>query len=303
MYELVILKKIVKEEPIHVSEFIIAGLLLVIAANQEVICTILLIIFLSMAIYLKKRKRSHWFLFVVILVCIIGIALVFTTPGNAARRDSELKWFQDFDHISLIDKLEIGVSSTLARQIYTFNLIFIILALLLVIVVHSKYKNTLIRFYAVIPIAVALIFNNSFSLSERLFPNLTSFYYSVTKYGIITLNNFTSIKTYIPFFILYFTAFCIVILLYLTFENTSESLIAIGGFVLGFVSRMAVAFSPTIWASGIRTHTYFTYAILICSVLVFNKLDDEKPKKISQYLLIFTGILAFLRFTNLLMSM
>lgn len=301
-YSLLILKKTIQSKPIKIWEYLIAIILLLIAANQEVVCALFVIIFLIATIHSIIKKHPNWFTFVCLLLLALSLVFVLTTPGNFIRKNSELKWFWDFNHISLIEKIEIGLSSTLAYQVYRFNFIFLMLSLSLIIIIHRKYKDAFFRFLSFLPLVINVVFNYTFHFSDRLFISLPQFYFHLTKYGYVTLNNFTSINSYIPQIVLYITAFIVVILLYLTFENTKMSLIALFTLGLGFISRMAIALSPTIWASGTRTHTFFTYSILICILLVFQKIDESEPASYSQGLLIFSGLIASLTLINQLMT-
>lgn len=303
MYPLLLLKKINENETISCVEFCVGTLLLMIAANQEVVCIILFITFLVAAVLLRKKGNSHWFVYLGLIVLVSGVLLIFTTPGNYQRRISELKWFIDFNHISLIDKLEIGISSTLAYQIYQFNPLFLILALLFVPIIIKYYKERFFWFISFFPLIAALFFNSSLHFSANIFPNLQEFFPSLTKYGFISLRNFIIINSYIPLFILLVTAFTILILLYLTFGHTNSSILAIYIISMGFISRMAISFFPIVWASGTRTHTFLTYSILLCCLMVFQKFDEVMPDFYSQGILVFSGLFSSLTYINLIMSM
>lgn len=303
LYPLLILQKTIQSKPIKIWEYTLAIILLLIAANQEVICALLVIIFFIATIYSIIKKLPKGFIIICLFLLVMSLVFILTTPGNFVRNISELKWFWDFNHISFIEKIEIGLSSTLAYQVYRFNFIFLLLALSHIFIINRKYKDTFYRLLSFFPLVVNMVFNYTFHFSDRLFPSLPQFYWHLTKYGYVTLNNFTSINSYIPLIVLYLTSFIVVILLYLTFENTTMSLIALFSLGLGFLSRMAIALSPTIWGSGTRTHTFFTYTILICILLVFQKIDESEPVSYSQNLLIITGLVSSLTYINLLMTM
>jgi hypothetical protein len=155
-----------------------------------------------------------------------------------------------------------------------------------------------------IPLGLSLVFGNGFYvIVDRLFPHLASIDTEITQYGVITLGNFTRIQSYIPLFLLMMTAFVILILIYLIFENTLKSALAFGVLILGIISRLILAFSPTIWSSGIRTHFLLITAIIICSILIFQDLAKRKSNKFIENLLIAAGFIAGFSYLNLLMSL
>jgi hypothetical protein len=124
----------------------------------------------------------------------------------------------------------------------------------------------------------------------------------MTKYGIITLQNFTQIQSYVAYFLLYISASLIVILLYLIFDNSWNSLIIIGIYLLGISSRIILAFSPTIWASGERTYAFMFISLIICNIMMFQQIVKVNLLKFSKYFIIFIGTLATMSYLNLLLS-
>ncbi|MDY6847093.1 MAG: hypothetical protein SVP52_08160 [Chloroflexota bacterium] len=138
---------------------------------------------------------------------------------------------------------------------------------------------------------------------DWLFPHLASIDTEMSKYGLITLGNFTNLQSYIPFFLLFMTGFIVIILVYLEFENTRKSPLAISVIFLGFISRLILAFSPTIYASGIRTHFILLVSIIIYSVMVFQRLSRRKSRQFIDNLLIVIGFIAGFSYLNVLMSL
>ena len=303
LHSMIVVKKIFIRKKISLISYILTGFLLIFSINQEIMAVTLTIVFLASAVYLIINKRLHWFIFLGLALCTGSLIFTLTTPGNVARSNAELRWFIDFNQISLVEKLEIGISSTLAQYIYNFNFIFFVFCVLLVIAVFTKFNDALYKVFALIPLVMSLIFGNGFYIIvDRLFPHLASIDTEITKYGLITLGNFTKIQSYIPLILLLVTGLMIIILLFLVFENAWNSLLALGILFLGFISRLILSFSPTVWASGIRTHFLMFTAIIICSVMVFQYLLKLKSDHYMENLLIVTGFIASFSYLNLLMS-
>jgi hypothetical protein len=249
---LVVLKKIIQGEKIKAHEYVFSGLSLFMAVNHEIMSAILLLIYLVAGGYLIYKKKLHWFVVVSVALCLLSLLFIFTTPGNSVRALTEArKFFVDFPYLSLIERLEIGLSSTFSQYFFNFSFLFLIFTLLLFLAVSKKHDDIFFKAYALVPFVVLLLFGNGIpSIVGHLFPHLTTLGPSISKYGLITLENFTRIQSYIPLFLLYLSILPVFGSLYLVFENTWLSLLSIGTLLLGFLSRMVMAFSQPAWASG-----------------------------------------------------
>jgi len=301
---LIVVNKIILDKKIWVIEYFLSGLLMIFAVNQEIMAVILGIVFLVSAVYLILNKRFHWFIVLGLGLCLGSFIFTLTAPGNHLRQQAEIRWFIDFNYISFVEKLEIGISSTLAHYVFNFNFLFLIFSSLLAIAIFSKYKDLLYRVFALIPLVMSMVFGNGFYvIVDRLFPHLATIDTEITQYGLITLGNFTRIQSYIPLLLLLMTAFVILILIYINFGNTWKSTIALGVLILGLISRLILAFSPTIWSSGIRTHFLMITSIIICSIMIFQDLAKRKSGQFIDNLLIAAGFIAGFSYLNLLMSL
>ncbi len=300
VYVILIVKKVLLQQIIRKYEYIFSIVALIYAANQEQMCVVLLAVFLFSFFYIIKIKRPNGLIFGGLAICLASLIFILTCPGNAARKHSEVKWFQDFDHISVIDKLEIGVSSTLAHYLLEPNLLFVIFSILLCAAVHIKYADRLYRFYSDIPIAVTLFFGVWLKFASDLFPGLSLVNSQMTEHGLITLDNFTKLKSYVSIFILC-TSFCLVLIsLYLVFENSLQGICAVGTMLLGFLSRVIMGFSPTVWASSTRTYIYMYGAIIICSTMLFYNIVENRSKFVNKFVMC-TGFAAAISTLNMLM--
>ncbi|MCT6632032.1 hypothetical protein N4E61_15270, partial [Staphylococcus aureus] len=51
---------------------------------------------------------------------------------------------------------------------------------------------------------------------------------------------------------------CLIVGIYLSFDNKKTSIFLVILMIMGFCSRLIMGFSPTVWASGMRTY-YILY--------------------------------------------
>ncbi len=304
LYSVVIFKKILLRKAIHLYEYFFSILLFVVAINQEILNIVFLLFFLSSFIYLKIRKENHWYINIILILCVISLVIILAAPGNYVRRSIEIKNFVDFDHLSLIQKIEIGLTSTFAHHIFNFNFLIFMLCLFLFTSVNYQYSDYFFKTYALIPLVVVLLFGNSiYLIVNRLFPHIAPLNSEMTKYGLITLQGFTQIYNYVSLVLLYTSIFFIIVSLFFIFKNTMKSVIAIGIFSLGIISRMVVAFSPTVWVSGVRTHFLLYFSIIICAVMVYQSILHEGNIRLSNNLLVVSGFIGSLSVINLIFAL
>lgn len=287
LYTMVVIRKILLSRVVKPYEFVFSAIALFFAVNNEVVCLAMLITIFVIAIYQMQKKSVHWFVPICLFICFASMIFILTTPGNALRRVAEMRWFYDFDDLSLINKVEIGLSSTLSHYFFYYNLVFWGFCLLLFLSVNHKYKHPFFKLFSAVPLIIVSLFG----IVPNFFHSFPTFQSQLTKYGYITSNNFTNITSYIPIFILYITFILTLIAMYLVFGKSLKSFQLIGIFCIGLLTRLTLISSPTIWASGLRTHFFMYVSIIICSYIFFLDLKKSISKELKISLLTLFGFL------------
>lgn len=278
LFAMIPIKKIIYREEIRWYEYILYFLAMIYATNLEQMCVILLILYFVFTCYVFYLNRKlNWFLLSGIIINLASLMFIFTCPGNANRKASEIvTWFPEYSNLSLFRKIEMGYSSTLFEFIMRPNLMFLCFAALLVICVFLKQKSIFYRFISLIPLMCNFIFCFFIKLFGKHFPGLSEIKHSLTQYGTgLSLEP----ATWIPDIILSLVCVSILISVYVIFEDKKMAMLTIFILLLGFASRMMMSFSPTIWASGTRTFIYMYISILICSIILFQQLLEYKMKR------------------------
>jgi len=304
LISLMINKRIIFNTSISLGYCLFSLLLLIFALNQEIISGIFLIIFLFINIYLIYNKRVHWYPLVCFSMSLISLVFIFSVPGNVVRSHVETRWFVDFHYISVVEKLEIGISSTITNYIFQLNMIFLILHIFIYNYISRVYEDAFFRFIALFPIVSVIVLGNVIKpIINQTFPHLSSIDPFLSKYGLITLGNYTQISTHIINFLLYVSFFMLFVLLVLVFGKTWKGVISIGVLSLGLISRLVLSFSPTVWASGLRTHFLLLTSFVIICVLVFKELETVISTKHSQNIVMYCGFVSIFSFLNTLLAL
>lgn len=299
LFAVLVAKKILSSERVQPLEPIAAIPLLLYGANQEQMAAVLTLVFMVMTALMLRQKRFHWFIPASLLLSIASALFSLLSPGNAARRLVEMRDFIDFDALSLVDKLEIGYSSTLERLVFRPNLLFFTLVLVLTIGVVQQHQAVFTRLYALFAL-FGILYSGVFTwLGASQFPFLHQVQSQLTDKGFITLQNFTQAGSYVPFILGSVLLVMVFSLLVSSFEHRSSGLLAAGILLLGILSRVMLGFSPSIWDSSSRTMMFLYTAIILCGALVF---DDKYHKRCYSLapILMTAGFIAVISFLNLL---
>ena len=291
LFTMIPIKKIMINEKIAWYEYILYFCAMIYAVNQEQMCLILLIVFFSFMCYrFYSIKKLNWFLLAGFLISLSSLVFILTCPGNANRNISETKtWFPDYVNISLFRKSEMGYSSTLFEFIMNPNLIFLIFSVLLFTCVVLKQKNNIVyKFIAFVPLSCNLIFG----FLDKYF-SVSGIKNSLTQYGTgVTLQPIT----WLPDIVVSLVCICVVISLFAIFER---NMFILTTFImsLGFISRIIICFSPTIWASSSRTFMIMYISIMICSLILYQEIRKCKVEfhiQFSNYIVSFSIIISWL---------
>ncbi len=302
LFSMVPIKKILYHEKINWYEYIFYFAAMIYAANQEQMCLILLAVYVAFSCYMFYRdKKISWFLIAGTVLNLAMIIFILTCPGNANRKAAEVvNWFPDYNDMSFFRKIEMGVSSTLFEFIMKPNFVFLIFSLILFLCVNSKFRNTIYSFIAMVPIASSVIFGFLTNILGEEFSKVVEIKNSMTPYG--TGIHFVP-RTWVPDIILFLVCAAIIISLYMLFDDKKMFLFAVFILLLGFGSRIIMSFSPTIWASGLRTFMFMYLPITACSVVLYQKLKSDGSQIAVEILNYIIFILSAMSYANMLYLM
>lgn len=299
------LAMIARGEKIPIPLFVFSTLSLIFAGNLEQCLVVMLIIYGAFFCYFSINKKIRWTFLLQCLVLLASFVFVLTAPGNGARAQTESSVrFKDFGMLNLIDKLDLGFSSTMQKTIFTGNAVFLVFSILLAIYIVSNYRAKFYRVIGVIPLSVALIAGYAKGWLITEYNNMSNLVGAVPPNGMITVDNYLSLFPYVKLAVFLLTGIAIIIGLYLIFDNSYKTIFAESLLFGGIASRVILGFSPSIWVSGDRTYLFLYFCLLMISLMIINQIEKDNLKKtwyssLIYYSLAFFGALSFL---NLLAS-
>ena len=255
---------------IPIWKAILYCLSMIYAANQEQNSVLLLLVYgVTVAIILVRRekpKKATVVLIIQAMEVLANFLFHVLAPGNSMRREEEVaNWFADYDSLSLIDKLEMGFSSTMYEFFFKNCYLMVTFAILLTILIWHRTKRLT---YRVLPLTLTGCVLGFGTVLDRIMGS-DAVLATRGNRGVIDEFNYASLA---PAAILCGVILLLTVLLMcmiIAFGKSLTLLYAVTLFVGSMLARMILAFSPTVWASGNRTFGIMYVSIAgICALCV-----------------------------------
>ena len=287
MYTLSIIINYIREMKIPKWEYIFYLLASLYACNQEQMAAVIFAVFGTFIVMQLVKKgykyviKNQKFLIVLFIVSIISLAFILTCPGNAVRKDAEVKtWYPEYSNFGLLEKIELGLTSTMKCFVLNTNNIFIIFTLSILVGVCILNKSKWSKILAAIPF-IASIFNACFvDYIVALSSSITSIIEVFRADQLVMSLNQISIK-----YLFVMLGYALILLLipigiYNIFKRSIKSYVCIGIYFLGLATRFVMSFSPTIFASGERTFMFLYISFIVCTVIILEKIFNSKNENL-----------------------
>lgn len=288
MYSLIPLSKIIYGEKIRTYEYITSCLALLIAANVEQMAAILTGVYLLFVIYLLMNKKTSKFIIIQFVISVASLLFILTCPGNANRLTSEIKtWFPDFEMLSTTMKIQLGVLDTLSHFFLRSNILMSVFTGILLINVWNKCKVMYKRLISGVPFITCLIFGWGSMLLQQQFPWYSELLDSILVYKY----DINILKIYLVILFLLIVVVCILFSIYIIFGFSWMTLLSYIILGAGFVARVIMGFSPTLYASSTRTYIFFYFSLIITSLLLIENLSlTNKKRYLCSIFLVVVGV-------------
>ena len=239
-------------------DLVLAVFVGLIACQMEVASLINTMIFgaLFVADYYKNRVLNKKIL-LLMLVPLLSLVFFLTCPGTHNRGVAEtITWLPEFSSYTMPYKLYLGLSETL---LYYFNSKSILLMLFLGALLVNVVKKEL---------SLSYLFIVLFCLAG---------YFIVRNSDLILkFSNITKTKPYV--FLVFLLCFCVFVMLIICklFETKLDVLLLLNGILLlGFLTRVIMGFSPTLYASSTRTYMYCDFSILVVTYYLLKQSETN----------------------------
>jgi hypothetical protein len=225
----------------------------------------------------KHTLKSIVLIGIQYLISIGNIYLALSCPGNWIRSTEEItKWMIDFPTLTTVDKIVLGFEDTVSKLIQT-NLLFLLFVALIFVIVLKK-KSSIVKIVATsIPVVSVMLITVFSTLTDTYF---SSFKLMFQKAININPMNFNSPLPYITFTFFMVIMTVVVVTLLESGKDLKSSILMVVVFSIGLATRVIMGFSPTLYASSLRTFIFLDFSIIYCIVKL---IDDNKELFVNEY--------------------
>ena len=292
-------KENIKEKGYMYPLYVLATLF---ACNQEQMGAIIFGIYAISIYNLYKHKKLNKFIIIQTLIALISLIFILTCPGNGIRAIANMDyWYPSYSNFTIMHKSFLGVVTTFLFMTKQINVIVFITSLLIPYLTFKK-DNFLNKFISMIPIFIIIAICMCSNVTIKFFPELTKL-----------LNHFSLFlepQDKINFGIYNLALLGVSFLFFASLFYSMISLVdkknrVLVFFILmaGFASRFIIGFTPSVYASSMRTFIFFDFSIIIALVLtIFDNIKNIKNKNALDFGIIILILLDFLQVFNLILK-
>lgn len=218
----------------------------IIACQQEQVALSLLAALVVVAIYRVVSRASIRLDVMTLFAGVVSAGFLFLAPGNSSRLKEEMSWLPEFPRMGLSDKLLLGIDRINAHANDMSSHVFLLAMLVTFCLVFLLKRGWQLKPLVLVILGVGIV---SFMLGGANLPDVSS---KLLFSGKVLPENWTNYSVFVSYaktMMIYGALACCV----LYFSDTHADVYAgIGVLALSFGMIMAVAFSPTVYASGAR---------------------------------------------------
>jgi hypothetical protein len=272
MTALVPLRKILDRTHMAWWEYPAYMICLIYAANNEQILIVLLFTYLCFAVYLLFKKRFHVFMLIQIVLLFGSLAFTLTCPGNQARTETQTSLvFQTYGMLRLTNKLDIGFSTSANWLLFGSMAFSIFMCTVLAITIWKKYKSVFYRAIAVFPCLVVILFGPLLPITKRLIPGTEALVQDVPEFGLVNAVSYFDSQPFVKYMVMGICIILIALEFILALDGFQDLIFALALVIAGFGSRMATAFSPSVYASLLRIGAVMALSMTTATVMVYER--------------------------------
>ncbi|MCR4754906.1 MAG: hypothetical protein K5868_05150 [Lachnospiraceae bacterium] len=282
---MVSLKKMYEGEKIKPAEFVFYVLCQIYSTNLEICAAIyfMVLVLFIIAMTTEHKWNGLYRIYTVVetIISIGAFIFIFTCPGNYTRTASDIKyWFPDFRSLTFVDKVVLSTNALISELINNSLLWVLMCALLLVIVILKYRDNIRLITLAAIPVAASALRTVLRGVCDIYMPQFSELFDLFSATSRVDATNYNSFASYFPF-IYYMTVMVIVAYIMITISKDAlQGLSDVYLLVAGLLTRLSLAFAPSVYASGRRTMIVIDYMLIYLMVRLYSRNSELVEGKI-----------------------
>ena len=250
--------------------------LLAYACNMQQMCAVLLGVLLCTNVYIwTVRKEFDWYSALQTLA--VGAMAVYSYSLNVFSDNSRMlretaRYFPDFGKLNVLQKAELGFSSTFYCMTMELRLAFVgfvIFALFLAVCGLRLNKKPALKVASVFP----LFFSLGFGALSLVKPEwVRAVCGGMVNGGVGKADYIFSPVSDLLFLLV---LLCLVVSVVSLLKTKTSRIVSALILSAGFGSRILMGFSPTVWASGYRTFAILFVSFILVALLIINEYSQS----------------------------
>lgn len=275
-YSFVAIDKVISGMRVKFYEVILSIVAEIIAINVEqyVVLHMLCLGIIMAYLLMKKDYVKNKFVIVIVhfVIAFANFLFIMTCPGNEERRLQEMHaHMQDFDNLSLLDKLIYGYNTTISGFLSQMCLLFLVFLLVIFACVVKKTAGDANRYWiisiSVFPVVLAAIVSVGSIFRNGYFTEISN---ALSQGIIINPANWNKPINYIIFLLYVLFTISITFSIVYIFDDISVGSLHGILFLCSVLVRMVMGFSPTLYSSAQRTFC-FSYGVVLYLLIALLK--------------------------------
>ncbi len=273
--------KLLKEKTPLWFKFVLVPLLAY-ACNMQQMCAVLFGVLLCASVYIWA-VRKEFDLYSVLQTLVVGAMAVYSYSLNVFSDNSRMlretaRYFPDFGSLNILEKAELGFSSTFYCMTMEVRLAFagfILFTLFLAVCGMRFCTKPAVKVSSAFPLVFSLVFGVLSLVKPEWVKTVCG---GMVNGGVGKADYVFSPVSDLLF--LFVTA-CVAVSVLSLLKTKSSRMISVLILAAGFGSRVLMGFSPTVWASGYRTFAILFVAFILIALLILNEnsgLSSDNPE-------------------------
>lgn len=217
-------------------------------------------------------------LWVQLALCAASLVFIFTCPGNAMRTENDVaSFYMNFPMLSVLQKVEIGVSGVVHASVLGRELLFFVLAVLAAALVWAKRREWLLRAVSLMPCVLMVPLSLYQYELGAVVPWVKQIAAAYTAAGYISLANCNAPAAYVPLLLSYGLYAAVLWSIYAAEGASRTNAPVLGAAGVGrHGAGAAMGFTPSVGVSGLRTGTLYYFFVIAACMVLYRRLPQKR---------------------------
>lgn len=297
-----VLKNIILEEKLSVTEQILTILAVLYSGCFESVAALMLVGMVSAIIYMRyaKHKKVPVYLWIVFFMIVLLFIEILICPGNKNRMESDAGyWMTDYAQMNLLDKLRMGIVTAFMHFVSIPSPVFFMISGFGAVIAFLKKGTWIQKEVALFPLVLDVLWTCYFMINYLIGKKVMTYQVpnSLLTRGIDTIEQILLLLTVAIWFASILYSF------YWILDDRKDFFLCLTVLLVGCVPEIIVGMSSTVVNSMLRTVIYL-YLSMIVLILCLWKAAREFGKEskwlriIIYIMLIFGGLLNAIQMTR-----